>query len=845
MGAGELFDDYVGRRAAGARRGLVATVVVAVIVVGAVSTGLAVRQYRQAQHTALNDLRSRSVVAAAVVDAAFAGDVSALTAAAGSPSVVAADVASMSTYFHRLEAAKGALFNGGMGWVDRTGEVRVSTNRAAGAAPLNVADRTYFKQVLATGKPYVSAGLIGRSLGQPVVVIAVPTHAADGRVSGVLSASIRLQTVNSSRSELELGYAGLEIVDRNGRLILSRLARVRNVALLARVRREGTGVIASTHGLAGTGHDVVAYATATVPAWEIVIDRPRSGVFAAAWRSLELELGLVGAALVAVLGMVGFVVRRARRARGIQDARARAWSDLTRALAAASTPDEVAAALVKALSGAFPDAAAVVVFETVEGSHEVRTSDSRALRRVAGDPDALREVGRSAMAGRQTIQLERIPALAPVFVLSGRRLRAFHGLPMTVHGEAVGGLAVLRLSELALEESEWLLLASFAEQGAFALERSRQFEHDHDLARRLQRSLLPEALPTVAGVELSARYRAGGPGLEVGGDWYDAVRRADGILQLCIGDVIGRGVGAATLMGRHRNAFRAYAYECVSPAEIMRRMLRHLDDDELMITVACVSFDPYTGELAYACAGHPPPLLIADASRTVVKLEHAGSPPLGVAEPRAIREAKLTVGEPSTLVLYSDGLIERRGQNIERGIDLLGRVVADGPGRSIAELIERVTGALGPETDDVAVLVARLALEPVPFEVELPSDPSALPVVRGRLRTWLARRGIAPAEAAEILLAVGEACNNAVEHAYPDDLGTIRLFVDEDGETLRATVGDHGSWREGASGSERGRGIAIMRALMQTAQIETSSAGTEVVLERRLHGADLGAPAHV
>lgn len=829
------------------RRRLLAAVVLAIVVVAAVAVGSAVRQYHQAQHAALNDLRSRSVVAAAVVDAAFAGDISTLSAAAAAPAVVNLDLPNMSAYFHRLEAANGALFNGGMGWADRTGAVRVSTNTAPVSATLSISNRTYFKQALATGKPYVSAGLIGRSLAQPVVVVAVPTHASDGTLSGVLTASIRLQAVSNSKSELALGYAGLAIVDRNGRLVLSGLAPVRNAPLLAEIRREGAGVISDTHGLAGSGTNVVAYATANVPAWEIVIDRPRSAIYAAALRSLELELALVAAAVLAVLGMIGFVVRRTRRARGIQDAWARAWSDLTRALTAAATPDEVAAALVTALTGTFPDAGVVVVFETLEGGHEIRTSDGRSLRGLADDPDVLREIGRSAMAGRQTIQLERIPVLAPAFVLSGRRLRTLHCLPMAaLHGDAVGGLAVLRPAEAPLEESEWLLLASFAEQGAHALERSRQFEHDHDLARRLQRSLLPEALPTVAGVELAAHYRAGGAGLEVGGDWYDAVRRTDGILHLCIGDVIGRGVGAATLMGRHRNAFRAYAYECVSPAEIMRRMLRHVDDDELMITVACVSFDPYTNELAYSCAGHPPPLLIDDASRTVVRLEHAGSPPLGVAEPSAIHEARLTVEDRSTLVLYSDGLIERRGQNIEHGIALLGRIVAAGPGKPIAELIEQVTGALGPETDDVAVLVAQLTCERVPFDVELPSNPSALPAVRARLRVWLARRGVISAEAAEILLAVGEACNNAVEHAYPDDLGTIQVHVDEDGETLRTTVSDRGRWHEGDGdgGDERGRGIAIMRALMETAAIERTGAGTEVVLERRLHRLDIGAPAH-
>ena len=113
--------------------------------------------------------------------------------------------------------------------------------------------------------------------------------------------------------------------------------------------------------------------------------------------------------------------------------------------------------------------------------------------------------------------------------------------------------------------------------------------------------------------------------VEVGGDWYDAVLRPDGIVHLCVGDVSGRGIGAATVMGRQRNTFHVSAYDCLSPAEIIRRIARHIGPDE-MITVACVSFDPYTGELVYACAGHPPPLLFDSELGKIVRLDGAALP---------------------------------------------------------------------------------------------------------------------------------------------------------------------------------------------------------------------------
>jgi anti-sigma regulatory factor (Ser/Thr protein kinase) len=140
---------------------------------------------------------------------------------------------------------------------------------------------------------------------------------------------------------------------------------------------------------------------------------------------------------------------------------------------------------------------------------------------------------------------------------------------------------------------------------------------------------------------------------------------------------------------------------------------------------------------------------------------------------------------------------------------------------------------LGPGDDDVAFLLARVAGPPTPFEVELPSSTSELSPLRRRLRAWLARRGFERADSDEILLAISEALNNSIEHAYGDTRGTVWLRVDDDGETLRATIRDRGSWRAAPSGGDRGRGLEIMRAVMDRAEVETSEDGTAVVLERR------------
>jgi anti-sigma regulatory factor (Ser/Thr protein kinase) len=392
----------------------------------------------------------------------------------------------------------------------------------------------------------------------------------------------------------------------------------------------------------------------------------------------------------------------------------------------------------------------------------------------------------------------------------------------------VGTIALLSADQ-RLDASQWALLASFADQGAQALERAQLFAHEHDLAVRLQQSLLPDRLPSGNGVKLAGHYLAGGDGVAVGGDWYDALRRPDGIIQLCVGDVSGRGIDAATMMGRQRNTFRVYAHDYLSPAEITRRMLRHVNGDE-MVTMACVSLDPYTGELSYSCAGHPPPLLVDQESGEVIRLDRAGAPPIGVAEPADIIEAHLALSGNAVLTMYTDGLIERRGEDIDAGIDFLGQVVADDPNATPDSIVAKVTEAIGGPDDDVALLLIALDGKRTTFELEVPADPAETPRIRHRLRGWLARRRFDVLTAAEIVLAVSEACSNAIEHAYGDREGTIKLSIEEDGKMVRAVIEDQGNWRDGPADDERGHGITVMKHLMHSAEFETGTRGTRVTL---------------
>ena len=414
---------------------------------------------------------------------------------------------------------------------------------------------------------------------------------------------------------------------------------------------------------------------------------------------------------------------------------------------------------------------------------------------------------------------------------------SLYGLPLlTSTGRAVGSVTLLLPDEETLTRTDETLIAAQAEHAGRALTRARRYAQEHEVAIALQRSLLPETLPAIEGVDLAGRYSAGGVGLEVGGDWYDALRRPDGIVHLTVGDVAGRGIGAAVLMGQLRNAYRALAYEHTSPAEISRRLLRHVPDAG-MATAVFLTFDPYTGELAYSSAGHPPTLLHDAETGTVATLDGAASPPLGWAEGKAIDEERLQPPAGSTLLAYTDGLVERRGASIDDGIDLLRKLLREHAARPAASACDAVLNSVlsaSPADDDMALLLIKVTEVPARMAIEVPSEPAVMRNVRLRVGTWLERRGVGDDQRADTVLAITEACNNAIEHGYRGEGGTIHLTLEHRGGTLAISVEDEGRWREPRPDPTRGRGLVIMRSTMHRADVTPGKRGTRVELELRL-----------
>jgi serine phosphatase RsbU (regulator of sigma subunit)/anti-sigma regulatory factor (Ser/Thr protein kinase) len=833
-------EDSFGRGGLAYRRHLAVGALLGILVLVVVAGGLVVGQYKDSRNTAVADQRARAVLARRVIDTYFRGELASLRAIAGAPSFVDRDLSAMQRYVTRLEPPGDPTFSSGLGWIDSAGIVQVSSVRGGVARRIGVADRSYFARVIATGRPYVSQSITSRLTRKRVVVLATPTRDARGRITGVLVGALSLQPFAISQSTLDLDGPGLSILDRGGTSVLSDSARPPTSDLARELH--GTGTLGDVRGLNGSPHHAVSYSTSAIAGWTILIDEPRSKIFAAARRGFLLELALVAAAASIVVFLIAFILVRGRREAQRERRRARQRRVLMSALGDASLGSEVSSGLVAGLAESFPGALCIIALEDEQHHLALAASadgafpssaDARAIV-VAQAATLAFEAGTPIIFGKETSLRAALPGVHRALLGAAH---SFYAAPLvTSGGTRLGALCLLFAHTRPPDEDERAQVAWFAQQAGQALERTTAFEREHEVAVRLQRSLLSDRLPEIEGVELIGRYNAAGAGLVIGGDWYDAVRRSDGLVHVTVGDVAGHGVTAAVLMGQLRTAFRTLAYEHTSPAQLLRRMLRHVDEDQ-MATALCLTLDPYTQELAYASAGHPPSLLVDGDAAVVSRLGHALAPPLGYVHPSAIHEAIVELPAGGTLVAYTDGLVERRGWSIDTGIDLLASVVGASHALGVSPLADRIFEEVASQIgshDDIALLIVRLLEVPQRMDIEVPGEPSSLADLRRRLRTWLDLRGLDAEERDDAILAVSEACNNAIEHAYPHEPGSIHLLLEHREGTLSMRISDRGEWQPSSPSFERGRGIPLMHAVMDVATIEHDARGTSVTLSRLL-----------
>jgi hypothetical protein len=303
-----------------------------------------------------------------------------------------------------------------------------------------------------------------------------------------------------------------------------------------------------------------------------------------------------------------------------------------------------------------------------------------------------------------------IPDLSKVEVHSAylrESSRSMAGVPLTLEGEVIG---VLHVSSAELDrfgEEDLSLLVPAAERAALAIGRARVIERERRIAETLQRSLLPQTLPTIRGLELASRFLPGA-GVEVGGDWYDALPLPSGELAVVIGDVAGKGLRAATLMGELRAGLRAYAIEGGGPMETLVRLNRLALRSFQMATVVLMHVAPDLGQVRYGSAGHLPPLLLgADGSARFLR-DGASTPLLALRDDIEDGVAPLAPGD--RIVLYTDGLVERRREPIDESLERL-RSTAEGFGGDLQQLCDHLIGVLSPPVgsphDDIAVIAVR------------------------------------------------------------------------------------------------------------------------------------------
>ncbi|MFD5714540.1 SpoIIE family protein phosphatase [Streptomyces pharetrae] len=380
-----------------------------------------------------------------------------------------------------------------------------------------------------------------------------------------------------------------------------------------------------------------------------------------------------------------------------------------------------------------------------------------------------------------------------------------------------------------------LLLSLLAGHLAQGLVRAHQIDQQRETAIALQRAILgPAQLPDGFAV----RYEPATRPLEVGGDWYDTVILPDGRIGIVVGDCVGRGLEAASVMGQLRSACRALMLQDPSPS----RALMALDQfaagvpGALCTTVFCGVLDPGTGQLTYSSAGHPPGI-IAHHDGTTRLLDEGRSLPLAVRPGRARPEAHCTLGARATLLLYTDGLVERRRRPLSAGIDQASEAVQEGRDEPVDELADDVMARLAPPggyDDDVALLLYR---HPAPLEVSFPAESSQLAPVRKALRSWLDQCDLPPNTVQNVLVAAGEACANAIEHGHRNAPGeAVRLRAEALVDNLRLTVADSGRWKtpQPELNTHRGRGVALMRAMMQQVTITPGPSGTTVDMQMRI-----------
>lgn len=361
-----------------------------------------------------------------------------------------------------------------------------------------------------------------------------------------------------------------------------------------------------------------------------------------------------------------------------------------------------------------------------------------------------------------------------------------------------------------------------------AIQHVRQFESARETSLTLQRTMLPSMDPPAG---FAVRYEPAVSPLQIGGDWYDVLPVGEQEMGIIVGDSVGRGLSAAAVMGQLRSSARALLLTGVEPAMLLEQLdsAAELIPDAFCATVFLVILDTESGELRYSSAGHPPAVLAAPNCDATL-LTEGQSVPLAVhgRGPRPQASAVMVPG--STLVLYTDGLVERRDAAIDDGISRVAQVVVKGGNLSADQVADAALAEMAPPDgydDDVAIVVYRRPYSPLAIETD--ALPTELAGIRHRLSTWMDQSSVPEELGVDIILAVNEACANSIEHGYRDQQpGKVRLDASFDGAQVQIQVADSGSWKAAAAPGNRGRGLVLIRSVSDWLKLDCTPSGTTV-----------------
>ncbi|MFI0964898.1 SpoIIE family protein phosphatase [Streptomyces sp. NPDC021080] len=425
-------------------------------------------------------------------------------------------------------------------------------------------------------------------------------------------------------------------------------------------------------------------------------------------------------------------------------------------------------------------------------------------------------------------------------------------VPLKARGQLLGVVEFWRADQAPFEPDDLSPAEELAARAAVCIDNARRYTREHITAVTLQRSLLPGVLPELSALEVGHRYLPAQAG--VGGDWYDVIPLPGARVALVVGDVVGHGLHAAATMGRLRTAVHNFAALDLPPDEILGHLddlITRIDEDaaaEAITGATCLYavYDPVSGRCVLARAGHPGPALVSpDGSVTFPDIPVA--PPLGVGAGLPVETAELRLAADSRLVLYTDGLIEARGRDIDVGLGMLKQALVGTDGATPDDTCRTVLDAMlrTGSSDDVALLVARTRLlDPDQIEEwEVPADPAAVPRIRAEATRRLEAWGLGEAAFTTELI-LSELVTNAIRYGG----SPISLRLLRDGDSLICEVGDGTSTsphlRRATFTDEGGRGLFLVAQMSRRWGTRYTDRGKIIWAEQALDAGaagDLGA----